>query len=101
MRMPWDKETLTFQICNKKRDTIPNLYVLNVHDKVVFLQENKRNNSQQDSKPQLIAIATFGHDHAINPNHNVLEFPCITMKGSRVTFYRITITCELVDARGW
>ncbi|KAF9517288.1 hypothetical protein BS47DRAFT_1375764 [Hydnum rufescens UP504] len=72
---------------------------------VLLLQQNKTDASSRDPEPQLIAeaIAAFQANNLARTKAHLSELdrmtiPCLTMVGTRPTFYKIPITKALSDA---
>lgn len=68
---------------------------------LLVVQEDKTIYSKKDPEPQVIAeaIAAYQYNSRILQNHiTEMTIPCITMTGTRPTFYLVPVTKELSDA---
>ncbi len=100
---------MPLEICGQWRSARVNVHVatfeVNNHEDALikYLQINKRGGSKADPEPQLMAnaVAAFAINerHSNDPDPNLkLDFPCLTMRGSYPTFYRITVSRALKNA---
>jgi hypothetical protein len=95
-------------ICGENRHAQTDVCILDEHEIILLVQEDKRHLQMSDPEPQLIAkaIAAFAANNqsrqqilAQSPKTSKL-IAGITMKGTAPTFYKIQVTTELVISVG-
>ena len=72
---------------------------------LLVVQGDKRNYNRPDPEPQVIAEAIAAYQYNNDrrermglPTLHTMTIPCITMEGTRPTFYLVPVTLELSDA---
>jgi hypothetical protein len=101
------RKDIPFFICGTDLHATTDVCVIdrNLRILLLLLQEDKRHMDSKNPEPQLIAEAIA----AFQSNNQRLQsigrqplaqktIPCITMVGSTPTFYKITVTQDLIDA---
>jgi hypothetical protein len=100
------RHALPLVICGTRSQAQTDLCVMDDRDILLLLQEDKSLSSTSDPEPQVIAaaIAAFGVNNKTRqtslylPPLDEVTFPAITMVGTSLTFYKITITTALSAA---
>ncbi|KAG2130536.1 hypothetical protein BD769DRAFT_635695 [Suillus cothurnatus] len=93
-------------VCGEKRSAEVHVCLRDWSAGIVYIiQENKTTKNSHDPEPQLIAeaIAAFQNNNNIRQGMGLdsldkITLPCITMVGTRVTFYLVPVTDELNNA---
>ncbi|KAG1850146.1 hypothetical protein F4604DRAFT_82699 [Suillus subluteus] len=100
------RRNISLLICGEKKSAETNVCLVDWSTEIVhILQENKTTKNPHDPEPQLIAEAITGFQHNNNKRQDMglvaldkMTLPCITMVGTRVTFYPVPVTKELSNA---
>ncbi|TFK38810.1 hypothetical protein BDQ12DRAFT_712739 [Crucibulum laeve] len=108
-RVVHTRKEMSFYMCGSRVDAKADVTVIErrgpLFQYILLVQEDKRYQSGEDPEPQVIAeaIAAFHQNNRTRDSINLppLEshiFPAITLVGTAATFYKITITRDLLFA---
>ena len=105
-RVARTRKDLPFWACGQQRHAQTDVCIMDASDILLLVQEDKRHMDGSDPEPLIIAeaIAAFHSNNETRvrtldlPPLQSKVLPCITMKGTMPTFYKIPVTAELVRA---
>ena len=100
------RHAMPFLICGENSVAQTDVCVMDTHEILLLLQEEKRSTIMKNPEPQVIAeaIAAFAlnnrrRERDLNlPPRDSIMFPCLTMIGTSPIFYKITVTAALSKA---
>lgn len=105
-RIVFIRHAIPFLTCAENLVAQTDICIIDDDGILLLLQEDKRLTSMENPEPQVIAeaLAAFAlnnrkRERDLNlPPCNSIIFPCLTMIGTTLTFYKITVTAALSKA---